>query len=167
MILNAIQWTSGQTYANCVTFNEVKDLLAAAVRQRWRDRCRQHRAERAARQRRRRASCRQRRGRGHGFAKQFVAQTKRVANCGCADGGKALLELQSKGVELVGWMTGNEVAPPAPKFVQDHDRAAVGGTVPATLVADAGRARDVRRVHAGRGQGLHGHDHGHRDLDRR
>ncbi|HVI38973.1 MAG TPA: ThuA domain-containing protein, partial [Gaiellales bacterium] len=31
MILNAIQWTSGQSYANCVTFNEVKDLLAAAA----------------------------------------------------------------------------------------------------------------------------------------
>ena len=28
MMLNAIQWTSGQEYANCVTFNEVKDLLA-------------------------------------------------------------------------------------------------------------------------------------------
>ena len=31
MILNAIQWTAGQEYANCVTFNEVKDLLTAAV----------------------------------------------------------------------------------------------------------------------------------------
>ena len=31
MILNAIQWTGGQEYANCVTFNEVKDLLDEAA----------------------------------------------------------------------------------------------------------------------------------------
>ena len=31
MILNAIQWTGGQTYDNCVTYNEVKDLLAASA----------------------------------------------------------------------------------------------------------------------------------------
>ena len=31
MMLNAIQWTGGQEYANCVTFNEVKDLLASAA----------------------------------------------------------------------------------------------------------------------------------------
>ena len=33
-------------------------------------------------------------------------------------------------------------------------------------VADARRAGDLRRVHPGRGQGLHGHDHGERHLDR-
>ena len=27
MMLNAVQWTAGQEYANCVTFNEVRDLL--------------------------------------------------------------------------------------------------------------------------------------------
>ena len=31
MMLNAIQWTSGQEYANCVTFNEVSELLADAA----------------------------------------------------------------------------------------------------------------------------------------
>ena len=30
-MLNAIQWTAGQEYANCVTFNEVSELLAASV----------------------------------------------------------------------------------------------------------------------------------------
>ena len=64
MILNAIQWTGGQEYANCVTFNEVKDLLDDGGRRRQRDRRRQHRAQRRARQRRRRLSRRRRRGRG-------------------------------------------------------------------------------------------------------
>ena len=31
MMLNAIQWTAGQEYANCVTFHEVSELLAASV----------------------------------------------------------------------------------------------------------------------------------------
>ena len=43
----------------------------------------------------------------------------------------------------------------------------IGGTVPATLVADAGRTGDVRRVHARRGQGVHGVDDRERDLHRR
>ena len=56
MILNAIQWTSGQTYANCVTFNEVKDLLTAAAANGGVTAGGQHRAQRCARQRRRRPS---------------------------------------------------------------------------------------------------------------
>ena len=51
-------------------------------------------------------------------ARTFVAETKRVANVG-GDGGAALLELQSKGAELVGWMSGNEAEPAASTFVQD------------------------------------------------
>ena len=39
-----------------------------------------------------------------------------------------------------------------------------GGTVPATLVADARHAGELRRLHAGRRQGLHGLDDRHRDL---
>ena len=70
-------------------------------------------------------------------AKQFVAQAKRVANCGCADGGAALLELQSKGTELVNWMSGDGSAPPASKFVQDAP-GTVGGSVPATLSLSLG-----------------------------
>ena len=31
MLLNAVQWTAGQEYSNCVTFNEVKDLLDKAA----------------------------------------------------------------------------------------------------------------------------------------
>ena len=54
MILNAIQWTSGQTYDNCVTFNEVKDLLGGRGGQRRRDPGRQRHDEQPARQRRRR-----------------------------------------------------------------------------------------------------------------
>ena len=42
--------------------------------------------------------------------------------------------------------------------VQIGETSAPGGTVPATLSLTLGAARDVRRVHAGRGQGLHGHD---------
>ena len=71
-----------------------------------------------------------------GFAKQFVAQTKSVSNVG-SDGGTSLLQLQSKGTELVGWMTGNEAAPPAPAFTNDQT-GGVGGSVPATLALTLG-----------------------------
>ena len=43
----------------------------------------------------------------------------------------------------------------------------VGGTVPATLVAHARRAGDVRRVHAGRGARVHGVHDGERHQHRR
>ena len=43
----------------------------------------------------------------------------------------------------------------------------VGGTVPATLVAVAGRAGELRRVHAGHREDVHGLDDRQRDLDRR
>src|SRR4051794_1468175 len=130
MILNAITWTAGQTYANCVTFNEVKDLLAAAAANGGvtpganttmagllASADAAHRAGNDAS--------------AAGFAKQFVAATKNVANVG-SDGGTALLQLQSKGAELVGWMTPNEAAPPAPAFTNDQT-GNVGGNVPATL----------------------------------
>jgi type 1 glutamine amidotransferase len=130
MVLNAIQWTGGQTYANCVTFNEVKDLLAAAAANGGvtaganttmsgllASADAAHRAGNDAS--------------AAGFAKQFVAATKNVANVG-SDGGASLLQLQSKGTELVGWMTQNETAPPAPAFTNDQN-GTVGGSVPATL----------------------------------
>ena len=31
MLLSAIEWTAGETYANCVTFSEVADLIDAAA----------------------------------------------------------------------------------------------------------------------------------------
>jgi type 1 glutamine amidotransferase len=136
MILNAIEWTGGQKYANCVTFNEVKDLLDGAVA----DGDVNAAGNTALRTPLNNADAAHRAGDDAAaatFAKQFVAQAQRVANCGCADGGAALLELQSKGNELVGWMSGNEVAPPAPKFVQDTP-GGVGGTVPATLALTLG-----------------------------
>ncbi len=131
MILNAIQWTAGSKYANCVTFNEVKDLLTSAVASGGVNAAGNTAlsAPLAA------ADAAHRAGNDAAAAtaaNQFVAQAKRVANCGCADGGKALLELQSKGVELANWMSGNEVAPPAAKFTQDAT-SGPGGTVPATL----------------------------------
>jgi type 1 glutamine amidotransferase len=131
MVLNAIQWTGGQTYANCVTFNEVKDLLAAAAANGGvtaganttmsgllASADAAHRAGNDAS--------------AAGYMNQFVALTKNVANCACADGGTAMLNLQSKGVELANWMNGNEVEPPAPKFTNDQS-GPVGGSVPATL----------------------------------
>ncbi len=136
MMLNAIQFTGGQEYANCVTFNEVQDLLddavadgdvnaagASALNAPLASADAAYRAgDKAA---------------AATSAKQFVAQAKRVANCGCADGGAALLELQSKGVELVNWMSGDGSAPPASKFVQDAP-GTVGGSVPATLSLSLG-----------------------------
>jgi type 1 glutamine amidotransferase len=138
MILNAIQWTGGQEYANCVTFNEVKDLLddavadgdvtaagASALNAALASADGAYRAgDKAA---------------AAGFSKEFVAQAKRVANCSCTDGGAALLELQTKGTELVNWMNGDGSAPPAPRFVQDAP-GTVSGSVPATLSLALGAA---------------------------
>ena len=45
----------------------------------------------------------------------------------------------TKGTELVGWMSGNEAEPSAPKFVQDTP-SSVGGNVPATLALTLGPA---------------------------
>ena len=66
MMLNAVQWTAGQEYANCVTFNEVSRPAGRGGRRRQRQRRRQHRAQRLARQRRRRLSRRRQRRRGRG-----------------------------------------------------------------------------------------------------
>jgi type 1 glutamine amidotransferase len=136
MILNAIQWTGGQEYANCVTFGEVRELLAKAAADggvsaagntalsaslnaadtAWRA------GDNAA---------------AAAAARQFVATASKLATCGCTDGGAALLELQSKGVELANWMSGNEVAPPTPTLQTDTP-GSVGGTVPATLALTLG-----------------------------
>ncbi|MDA0160779.1 ThuA domain-containing protein [Solirubrobacter ginsenosidimutans] len=135
MILNAIQWTSGQTYDNCVTFNEVKDMLAAAVAGGGVNAAGNTALSASLAS----ADAAHRAGDDAGaatFAKQFVAQAKNVANVG-SDGGKALLDIQSKGVELVNWMTGNEVAPPAPAYTNDQP-GTVGGAVPATLALTLG-----------------------------
>jgi hypothetical protein len=138
MMLNAVQWTAGQEYANCVTFNEVRDLLTDAVADGD-----VNAAGNTALSAPLEAADAAYRGGDNAAAaaaaKQFVAQTRRVANCGCADGGAALLELQSKGVELVNWMSGSETEPPAPKFVEDVP-GGVGGTVPATLSLTLGTA---------------------------
>ena len=153
MILNAIQWTSGQTYDNCVTFNEVKDLLATAVGNGDVTPA----ANTSLGALLDTADAAHRAGNDAAAAtamNTFVAQTKNTANCACGDGGKDLLALQSKGVELVGWMTGNEAAPPAPAF-STTATSGPGGTVPATLSLTLGAPGDVRRVHAGRRQGLH------------
>ena len=57
-------------------------------------------------------------------------------------------------------------AAPAITFASDVT-GTVGGSVPATLSLDARGAGDVRRVHAGRGEGLRRVDDGHGHLDRR
>ena len=164
MMLNAVQWTAGQEYANCVTFNEVRDLLTQAVADGDVNAAGNsalsaplEAADAAYRADDFAAAA--------AAAAQFVAQTKRVANCGCADGGAALLELQSKGVELVNWMGGDEDEPPAPRFTTDVP-STVGGNVPATLSHDARDPGDVRRVHAGRGARLQRVHHRERHLDR-
>ncbi|WP_028064125.1 ThuA domain-containing protein [Solirubrobacter soli] len=134
MILNAIQWTGGQEYANCVTFNEVKDLLSAAVADG------NVKASTAMSAALNAADTAYRAGDNAAAAtaaKQFVAEAKRISNCGCADGGAALLKIQSKGVELVNWMSGNEVAPPTPALQTDTP-GSVGGSVPATLALTLG-----------------------------
>jgi type 1 glutamine amidotransferase len=149
MILNAIQWTGGQEYANCVTFNEVRDLLEKAAAEgdvtsagNTALSARLEAADTAYRDGDKAAAA--------AAARQFVAESKRVANVG-GDGGTALLELQSKGVELVNWMSGDGSAPPEPKFVQDAT-APVGGSVPATLSLSLGAAPTFGAIVPGVGQ---------------
>ena len=165
MMLNAVQWTAGQEYANCVTFNEVADLLAEAAA----DGNVNAAGNTALSASLASADAAYRAGdnaAAAGFAKQFVARAKLVANCGCADGGAALLEIQSKGVELVNWMSGDGSAPPAPRFAADV-QAPVGGSVPATLSLSLGTRAVVRRVHPGRRADLHGGQYRERHLDGR
>jgi type 1 glutamine amidotransferase len=140
MMLNAVQWTAGEEYANCVTFNEVRDLLAKAASDGDVTTAGNTALSNAL-------EAADTAYRANDFAaaataaRNFVAQTKRVANVG-GDGGAALLELQSKGTELVNWMSGSETEPPAAKFVQDTP-SSVGGTVPATLSLTLGTPATV------------------------
>ena len=136
MMLNAIQWTSGQEYANCVTFNEVSELLADAAQ----DGNVTAAANTAMSASLTAADAAYRADDKAGaatHARAFVAQAKRLANAG-ADGGAALLELQTKGVELVNWMTENGAAPPTPTLQSEPATGTVGGTVPATLALTLG-----------------------------
>ncbi len=109
MILNAIQWTAGQEYANCVTFHEVAELLAASVAAgnvnsagdaALSSLLADARADFEA-------------GDYDGsisLLKEFVDQTKRSSNCKsgskCPDGGAALDALEDKGDELIDWAKG-------------------------------------------------------------
>src|SRR3954462_4467218 len=95
MILNAIQWTAGQTYDNCATFNEARDMLSSAAASGSVTPA----ANSSLSSLLDSADAAHRAGNDASAAttmKQFVAQTKSVASCACADGGKALLALQSK-----------------------------------------------------------------------
>ena len=64
---------------------------------------------------------------------------------------------------LQGQHVRGQVADPRPDRHARHGRR----QRPGDAGADAGRPGDVRRVHPGRRQGLHGHHHGDRDLHRR
>jgi type 1 glutamine amidotransferase len=109
MILNAIQWTAGQEYANCVTFNEVSALLAESVAAGNLNSAgntvlssllAEARAEFEAEDHDRAVS----------VLKKFVDQTERSSNCRsgsrCPDGGAALEALEDKGGELIDWAKG-------------------------------------------------------------
>ncbi len=136
MMLNAVQWTGGQEYANCVTFNEVEDLLADAAA----DGNVTAAGNTALSAALASADAAHRAGDDAAAAvaaRQFVAQSKRLANAG-ADNGAALLEIQSKGVELVNWMAGSETEPPTPTLQSEPATGTVGGSVPATLALTMG-----------------------------
>ncbi|MBE2315512.1 ThuA domain-containing protein [Solirubrobacter sp. CPCC 204708] len=130
MMLNAVQWTAGQEYSNCVTFNEVRDLLAKA-RADGNVTAAGNTALSAALEEADTAYRADDFAGAATHARTFVAEAKRAVHAG-ADNGAALLALQTKGAELVGWMSGNEAQPAAP-VLQTDATGTVGGTVPATL----------------------------------
>ena len=73
-------------------------------------------------------------------AKAFVAQAKRVATP-APTAATALLELQTKGVELVNWMSGNEAAPPTPTLQSEPAQGTRRRHGAGDALADARRAR--------------------------
>ena len=110
-MLAAVKWTAGVGYLNCVTFNEVSELLAAAVAAGNVNAAgnavlsgllAEAKAEFDAENYRRAAS----------ILQTFVAQAKRPANCRDATGKcpdpAAVATLTSKGQELVAWAKGLE-----------------------------------------------------------
>jgi type 1 glutamine amidotransferase len=110
-LLAAVKWTAGVAYLNCVTYNEVSELLAAAVATGGVNSAgntvlsgllADARAEFEAGNYRRAAS----------ILQQFIHQTKQAKNCrsattgGCPDSGAALGQLTFKGQELQDWANG-------------------------------------------------------------
>ena len=147
MILNAIQWTSGQKYANCVTFNEVKDLLSAAAA----DGDVTAAGNTALSAALASADAAHRAGddaaRGRRSRRQFVAQAKRVANVGCRRWRRAArAPVQGRRARQLDERQRGRAA--GPDVHATTRPGTVGGTVPATLALTLGRAGDVRRVHA-------------------
>ena len=83
-----------------------------------------------------------------------------------------VLTLSTPGAYTVKWisvdMKGNKEAVQSQRLLVAADDAdgTVGGNVPATLALSLGTPAAFGSVHAGRPEGLHGVDHGQRDLDR-
>ena len=99
MILNGIEWTADQAYANCVTYVEVAELLAAGGVGR-RHRGRQHRPRRFSPRRAPPTSATT--TTGPSPPEQFVEATRTRPTVAAA----ALAELHAKGQELISWAKG-------------------------------------------------------------
>ncbi|HZB75290.1 MAG TPA: ThuA domain-containing protein, partial [Solirubrobacteraceae bacterium] len=109
MMLNAIQWTAGQEYANCVTFNEVSELLAAAVAAGNVNSAGNAVLSSLLVSAKAKFDAKDYTG-AVSVLNQFVSQAKKPANCrsgsSCPDGGAALAKLAAKGEELIDWAHG-------------------------------------------------------------
>jgi type 1 glutamine amidotransferase len=109
MMLNAIQWTAGEEYANCVTFNEVSELLAASVASGGVNSAGNAVLGSLLAESKAAFDAHDYTG-AASVLNQFVAQTRKSANCragsGCPDGGAALAKLGAKGEELIDWSKG-------------------------------------------------------------
>ncbi len=109
MMLNAIQWTAGEEYANCVTFNEVSELLAASVAAGDVNSAGNTVLGSLLADARARFEAKDYTG-AVSVLNRFVAQAKKPANCrsgsSCPDGGAALAKLAAKGEELIAWSRG-------------------------------------------------------------
>jgi type 1 glutamine amidotransferase len=109
MMLNAIQWTAGEEYANCVTFNEVSELLAASVAAGNVNAAGNAVLSSLLASARAKFEAKDYAG-AVSVLNQFVSQAKKPANCrsgsSCPDGGAALAKLAAKGEELIDWANG-------------------------------------------------------------
>ena len=157
MMLNAIQWTSGQEYANCVTFNEVSELLADAAPGRQRHLRRQHGDERLAGRRGRRLPGGRQGGRrdaragvrGPGQACRERRRRRRRGAARAPEQGRGARELDDR-------ERGGAADPDAAvRARHGHGRRHGAGDAR----ADARGPGDVPGVHTRRGPRVHGHDH--------
>ena len=166
MMLNAVQWTGGQEYANCVTFNEVQDLLDEAVAD-GNVTAAGNSALSAALAGADAAYRADDNAAAAASARQFVAQAKRAGQLRLRGRRRRAARAPVQGRrarELDERQRGGTADADAASRTR---RGRVGGSVPATLSLSLGAPATFGAFMPGVAQDVHGGDHRERHLHRR